>query len=251
VTDSGAADPRLAAALSAYDGSPARRAQALAALVDARLFVAITATSTADHLEASGLRAESSAEMALLSVVASDGQRAIPAFADTTALRSWRLDVRPVPVAARYLAQAALADGADAVLLDPAGAALVVRRDDLVALAAGYVPVVGAGLAARTTDQPLVSPAQPPSEALVEALARAVAPEQLRAARLLDGPGGPVLGVAPVRAVDAAALAALAQRVMTRLADILPAQSLDLAVVPPTGPGVPIRLPARRALLRF
>ena len=48
---------------------------------------AITATSTAEHVEAgTGLRAESSAEMALVSLVASDGARAIPAFADNNAL---------------------------------------------------------------------------------------------------------------------------------------------------------------------
>lgn len=241
VTDTGQADPRLAAALRAYDGSAATRAAALTALAGARVFVAITATSTAEHLEAdTGLRAESRAEMALVSVIASDGERALPAFTDTAALKRWRLDVRPVPVAASYLAQAALDDEADAVVLDPDGAALVVPRSELRALAAGYVPVAGSSLAARHLEAALTELTGSPDPELVRALARSLGPERLKAARLLDGPQGPVLGIAPRRPLDPAALAALAQRVLTRLGPALPPEGLDLAVVPPTGPGYPV-----------
>jgi hypothetical protein len=138
VTDEGSADPRLAAVLAAYDGSAPARAGAIAALAEARVFVAITATSTAEHIEpGSGLRAESSAEMALVSLVASDGERAIPAFLDVAGVVGWRAGYRPVPVEGRRLARAAVDDGAAAVLLDPTGAAVVVRRDDLIAMAAG------------------------------------------------------------------------------------------------------------------
>lgn len=241
VTDTGEADPRLAKALSAYDGAAATRAEVLAALAGARVFVAITATATAEHVEAgTGLRAESSAEMALVSVVASDGERALPAFADTAALKRWRLDVRPVPVTAGYLARSALDDGADAVLLDPSGAAVVVRRSELQSFADGYVPVAGASLAVGATDQQLAAPAEVPDPALVRALAAALKPEKPKAARLLDGPQGLVLGISPRKPLDAAGLAALAQRVMTRLGDALPAAGLDLAVVPPRGPGYPV-----------
>jgi SseB protein N-terminal domain len=136
VTDDGAADSRLEAALTAYDGSAATRTAALAALADARVFVAITATATAEETTSTGLRAESSAEMALVSLVASDGERAIPAFLDVAGLAGWRPGFRPVPVLGPDLARAALDDGAAAVLVDPAGAAVVVRRDDLAAMAA-------------------------------------------------------------------------------------------------------------------
>lgn len=240
-TDDGSPEPRLARALTAYDGTPATRAEVLAAVAGARLFVAVTATSTAEHVEAgTGLRAESSAEMALVSLVAADGARAVPAFADTAALKRWRLDVRPVPVDAAYLSRAALDDGAVAVLLDPAGAAVVLAESDLRAFAAGYVPVAGAAVAARRTTETLAAPAEAPDPALVRALADALAPERLRAARLLDGPSGPVLGVAPRRPLDPAALAALAGRVAQRLGERLPAGGLDVAVVPPKGPGAPV-----------
>jgi hypothetical protein len=134
VTDDGTADPRLAAALQAYDETAPARAEALAALAGARVFVAITATSTAEEITAGGLRAESSAEMALVSLVASDGARAVPAFLDAAAVAAWRADFRPVPVPGPALARAALDDGAAAVLVDPTGAAFVVRRDELTAL---------------------------------------------------------------------------------------------------------------------
>jgi hypothetical protein len=135
VTDDGAADPRLAVALATYDGTAASRAETLAAFAGSRVFVAITATSTAEHVAPeSGLRAESSAEMALVSLVASDGERAIPAFLDAATLVAWRAGFRPVPVVGRDLAGAALADGAAAVLLDPTGASVVVRRGDLAAM---------------------------------------------------------------------------------------------------------------------
>jgi hypothetical protein len=246
VTDSGEADPRLAQALASYDGSSRAHAEILAALAGSRVFVAITATSTAEHVEsATGLRAESSAEMALVSLVAADGERALPAFADTGALKRWRLDVRPVAVTAPYLAQAALDDGA-AVLLDPAGAGVVIGRQELAALATGYVPVAGTTLAARRTTDVLTHPVSEPDRRLVRALAAAVRPERPLSARLLDGPAGPVLGIAPRQDLDATALAALAQRVMHRLGPALPREGLDVAVVPPSGPGYPVLASRRR-----
>jgi hypothetical protein len=99
------------------------------------------------------------------------------------------------------------------------------------------VPVAGAPLATRTGTAALAEPADEPDPALVAALAHALRPERPRAARLLDGPAGPVLGIAPRRPLDAAALAALAGRIVSRLGPALPAAGLDLAVVPPTGPG--------------
>ncbi|MCA1712996.1 MAG: SseB family protein [Actinobacteria bacterium] len=232
MSDDGSADPRLAAALAAFDGSTAARAEVLAALSGARVFVAITATSTAEHVaEGTGLRADSSADMALVSLVASDGERALPAFADAADLKRWRLDVRPVPVTAAYLCRAALDDGAIAVVLGP----VTLDERELAALADGYVPVPGAPLAARRTTAELTDPVEPPAPELLAQLHRALAPERLKGARLLAGPHGPVLGVVPKEPLDGAALAALAARVAARLGPT--AQRLDLAAVPPKGPG--------------
>lgn len=241
MTDSGVADPRLASALAVYDGSAATRAQALAALAGARVFVPVTATRTSRQPATQiSPRPDAGTELALVSMLSSDGERAVPAFLDPAAMRRWRLEARPVPLRAADLCRTALVDGAAAVIVDPVGSALILDRGELAALAAGYLPVGGTPLAARWTTDVLTTPTDRPDASLLAALADAVAPERLRAARLLDGPEGLVLGVVPAKPLDPAALAALALRVMARLGPGLPAAGLDLAVVSASGPGHPV-----------
>lgn len=232
VSDTGEADARLAAALE----RPQDRAELLAALVGARVFAAITATSTAEHTEEkTGLRAESSAEMAVVLLESADGSRALPVFQDLLALRRWRLDARPVPLTGAQACAAARDERADAVLLDPAGAAVVVT--ELAQLAAGWVPVPGSGLSSRHADTTLHAPDRAVPEALLTALTAALAKERLVSARLLEGPDGLVVGVAGKGPLAAADLAALAARLMAGLGAYLPAEGLDLAEVGSEGPG--------------
>ncbi len=243
VTDTGAADPRLAAALAQYavTGSDAARGEALAALAGARLFAAVTATSTAEHVEAgTGLRAESTAEMALLTLVGSAGGRAVPLFLDAGTAVAFRPGARPVGLPGPEACAAALEDGAVAVLVDPPGAALVVTGSDLRELADGRVPVAGAPLSTARGAVALSAPSRA-DQALLDVLADALRGEPVRAARLLAGPDGPVLGVVADGSLAPAQLAALAARVLPR------AQVPDLAVaqVPPQGPGIPVALRRR------
>lgn len=248
MVETGLADPRLAAALAARTAAPtpAGLAEVLAALVGARVFVAITATSTGDHVElGTGLRAESSAEMALLTLVGSAGGRAVPLFLDAGAAVAFRDGARPVPLPGPQACAAALQDGAVAVLLDPPGAALAVTGAALAELAAGRVAIAGTGLSTRRTAEALRTPdAEHPQ--LVAALVAALAGEHVRA-RLLQGPDGLVLGVSSDRGagIDAAGLAALAARVLPRVRAALPAAGLDVAVVAPDGPGLPLGPPGR------
>lgn len=233
--DVGEADGRLAQALA----HPTDRAELLAALVDARVFAAITATSTAEHTApATGLRAESSAELAVVLLEAPDGSRALPVFADLPALQRWRPGARPVPLTGAQACAAALDEGAAVVLLDPAGAAVSVT--ELGSLAAGWVPVAGSTLAARHAETELTAPAGPVPAGLLAALRTALAGERLRAARLLDGPDGPVLGITAKDPLGPADLAALAHRIVRRLGERLPASGLDLAQVPAKGPGAEV-----------
>lgn len=247
MTETGLPDERLAAALSAHrgDATPATRAEVLAALVGARVFVAIRATSTAEHVDAgTGLRAESSAEMALLSLVGSAGGRAVPLFLDAGGPVAFREGARPVPLPAPEACAAAVQDGAVAVLLDPPGAALAITGADLTELAAGRVPI-SAGLSSRRTTAGLSEP-EDVDPSLVDALGRALRGEDVRSARLLAGPDGLVLGL--VGDLDPAALAALAARVLERVGPNLPAGGLDLAVVAEHGSGRPV--PLTRGWLR-
>jgi hypothetical protein len=246
--DQGQPDPRLVDALARPD-SPEARAALLAALVDARVFAGITAVATAEQTAAAtGLRAESSAEMAVLLLEAPDGTRALPVFPDLLALRRFRLDARPVPLTGAQACAAAREEGAAAVLVDPAGAARALDAAEVRALADGWVPVAGTGLASRHADTALEPATAPP--VLAGALRTALAGERLRSARVLRGPDGLVLGVAARRPLPPAELAALAARVVARLGDALPADGLDLTQVPAHGPGEELLRRARWGLRR-
>lgn len=248
--DTGAADERLVRALAAWRETGQGRSEVLAALCGARVFAAITATSTAEHVDAgTGLRAESSADMALLTLV-TDGHRALPVFTSTGALQRWRLDARPVTVPGEQVCAAALEQGAGTLLLD---LDLAVTGQELVDLSRGYVPVTGSSLATRVADRGTTegfrTPIDPPKE-LLRALASALSGEPVATARLLDGPDGPVLGVVPTRPLAAVELADLARRLVVRLGPALPPEGLDLAVVPPEGPGATVPGRVTRRLRR-
>lgn len=248
--DDGRPDPRLAAALSAYDGSARSRAEVLAALSGARVFLALAAVATGTQVGESGLRRESSAQMSLMGLVSAAGTRALPAFTDGHAVQRWQPGARPVAIPGAVACSSALDDGADALLLDPAGPAVAVGRDELTELAAGRVPVPGAALSTRLggLGGALRTPERA-DPALLVALGEALAGEPVRAAVLLQGPHGPVLGVQADLA--AAALVSLAGRVRERLGAALPDGGLDLAQVPPGSGGVPVPLPPpRRRFLR-
>jgi hypothetical protein len=249
VTDTGAADPRLATALGSWRDrpSPAAQDEVRAALAGARVFAAIAARSTAEHVDpGTGLRAESTAEMALLTLTGSAGGRAVPAFLDVASVVAFHEGARPVPLQGPELCGAALDDGAAAVLLDPTGASHVVAGAALVELAAGRVPIAGTSLSSQRARVELDSPVDVPAE-LVAAAAQALTPEPVASARLLAGPAGLVLGVVPLQPLDAAGLTALAARVLPRLAGVLPPEGLDLGVVAAGGPGVVLPLPPRRS----
>ena len=240
MADTGEPDARLAAALGRVRAVPvatgADRVEVLAALVTARVFAAVTATSTAEHVEpGTGLRAESSAEMALFTLVGSAGGRAVPVFLDAAGAVGFRPGARPVARTGQEVCTAALQDGAVAVLLDPAGAAMPVGGGELTEVAAGRVPVAGAALSSRRVEHALTTPTQL-DQGMLRALARALQGEPVSSARLLDGPDGPVLGLVPARPLDAAGLTALASRVLPRLAG----RQVDVTLVPEIGPGVEV-----------
>jgi hypothetical protein len=238
VDDTGLAEPAAVAALQAWSGQrrPQQRARALAALATGRVFAAVTARSTAEHVDpGTGLRAESTAEMALVTLAGSSG-RGVPVFLDVPSLLAFADGARPVRLTLPEACTAALEDGAVAVVVDPAGASLVLTGEELTELAAGRVPVPGAALSTRATTGELREPEHPDPQ-LLEVLERALRGEPVKAARLLAGPDGPVLGIVPSQPLDPAALAALAARVGPRLD-----RPLDLAVVPREGPGQPVRV---------
>jgi hypothetical protein len=119
--DTGAADPGLTAALTAYAADPAREPEVLAALAEARLLVPVVAELGETDPGPDGLVHDKSSDMAAVLMRGPDGRLALLAFTGLDAMQRWDPDARPVPVPARTAALAAMQDGAEALLIDLAG----------------------------------------------------------------------------------------------------------------------------------
>lgn len=141
--DDGAPDAAVRAALAAYDADPAApgaHRRALAVLQSSRLLVPVVAVLGESEVDEAGLRHDKTSDMAAVLMRGRDGRQALLAFTGGDSLQTWDPEARPVPVTTTQAAQAARADGADALLVDVGGPVLfVVEGDDLTALADGWV----------------------------------------------------------------------------------------------------------------
>lgn len=126
--DDGTADPALTAALGAWQsasaGSP-QQAEAeqrvRTALDTARLLVPVVAVLGEAETGADGLRRDKTSDMAVPTLTAPGGRKALPAFTSTEALSRWRADARPVAVPVQQALQALAHEEADTLVLDLAG----------------------------------------------------------------------------------------------------------------------------------
>ncbi|WP_150463064.1 SseB family protein [Nesterenkonia ebinurensis] len=98
-----------------------------------RLFAPVLASGTGD-----AAHGDKEAEIALITLRASDGRTAMPVFTSVQALTDWHSQARPVAAETERIMLAALAEGAELAVLDP-GAELtfVIRRPAVEALARG------------------------------------------------------------------------------------------------------------------
>jgi hypothetical protein len=173
--DDGSADPRVTAALDAYAARRGGEHAVLAALDAARLLVPVVAVLAEEGTAApGGLRRDKSSEMALPTVIGTDGRAALPAFTSAATLARWRAEARPVPVPAAKVWQSGATD-ASAVVID----------------IAGPVPfaVDGARLAALAQGRPAPRPHEDPDVAALVHAALAAEPA-VAAYRLLPGEEG-------------------------------------------------------------
>jgi hypothetical protein len=256
--DDGAADPGVAAVLSAYAAGQAAEQAVLAALSGTRLLVPLVeraADSAADpcgHAHPDGpadscgparagdpadpgaRESQGATEMASPRLIGNDGRPAVLAFTSLDALRSWRPDARPVPSPAAEVWSTAAGESC-AVVID----------------VAGPVPVAvdGTRLAALSSGGPLPEPhTDPDVQALVmEAIAGepAIAGAELAEGpegtdltvhlifRPGGGPGGP--GRGPGRGEAETAVRRAAEAIGARLAGRL-RRGIQIAAAP--GPGV-------------
>ena len=111
----------MTAALAAYAAGRGSEHAVLVALASARLMVPVVALLAAEEVPGpGGLRRDKSSEMALPTVIGSDGRAALPAFTSAASLAAWRPEARPVPVPAAQVWQSGVKD-ASAVVIDIAG----------------------------------------------------------------------------------------------------------------------------------
>lgn len=105
--DDGTVDPRLSAAFGNDDA-------VFAVLPAVRVFVPIVAILG----ESTPTGGDKNADMAAVLMTGADGRTALLAFSSTETMARWNTDARPVPVLGSGAAQAALDEGASALLLD-------------------------------------------------------------------------------------------------------------------------------------
>ena len=165
----------MTAALDAYAAGRGGEHAVLAALDASRLLVPVVAVLAEEDTGApGGLRRDKSSEMALPTVIGTDGRAALPVFTSADTLALWRPEARPVPVPAAKVWQSGATD-ASAVVID----------------IAGPVPfaVDGARLAALAQGRPPPRPHEDPDVASLAHAALAAEPA-VAAYRLLPGEDG-------------------------------------------------------------
>ncbi len=154
--DDGSADDSLASALAG--GDPA---DLMAVLAASRLLVPVVAEPVETATQG-GLTVDRRTDMAAVTLVAPDGERALPVFTSLESLAAWDPTARPVPVTAARAAQAAVSERCDVVVVDVSGPRTRVLRPSMVwALAqerdwvAPHLdPFVAAGVARAVADEP-------------------------------------------------------------------------------------------------
>lgn len=135
-SDDGASDPEYLRTLDALNEGRGTEADVVAQLASIRLFVPIVAEVADSAPGVNSLAADKESDMAMVSLRAPDGRKALPVFSNVVNLERWHPQARPVAVAAPRAALSAAAEDAQLMVIDPgASQTFVVRRPAAWALA--------------------------------------------------------------------------------------------------------------------
>lgn len=134
--DDGSADPRFMEAMAQLLAGTGAESDVVASLATARVFIPIVAQLAEQAVGENGLVSDKESDMALVTVQAPDGRRALPVFTHAEALTRWLPEARPVAVYTARAALSAVAEEAQLLVLDPGSERpFVVRRPAMWALA--------------------------------------------------------------------------------------------------------------------
>lgn len=153
--DDGGADPAVLAVLEAHGRGEAAVEHAYGYLLNARVLAPIVAVlGEAEEVEdeqGRNLTRDKNSDMALVTLVAPDGTRALPVFTSVQALAEWNPQARPMPVAFPRACAAAKAEGAEIVLVDLARPSFLEVEPAAVRAFAAVLEKAEAGAGAETS----------------------------------------------------------------------------------------------------
>lgn len=137
-SDDGLTPADLDAALGRFARGEAPEEVVVDALANVRLFAPVVAELSQSHVTEEGLVSDKESDMALVSIQAPDGRKALPVFSNVEDLTSWHDQARPVAADSRKMALSAVEDENQLLVLNPGSAlTFVVRRPALWAIAKG------------------------------------------------------------------------------------------------------------------
>lgn len=134
--DEGRAPHQLVAAMAGFREGQTGPEMVIEALRSSRVLIPLVAEAGARQIAQSGLTADASQELSIVTVAGPDGRTVLPIFSSVETMKAWNPHARPVPVSAERAALAAASDGTDLLVLDPTSPTeFAVRRPAVWALA--------------------------------------------------------------------------------------------------------------------
>lgn len=136
--DDGSAPEAFLVALAAFRTGEVGQAAVVDSLRSARLLVPLVAERGETGVAPSGLTVDKTQELSIVTVAAPDGRTVLPAFSSVAAMQAWDAAARPIPTPMFRVAQAAVGEGTDLIVVDPGSETeFVIRRPAVWALAQG------------------------------------------------------------------------------------------------------------------
>lgn len=141
--DQGTTDPALQQVFDAFVAGEVDEAAVVDALRNVRIFAPVVAQLSQAEITEAGLVSDKESDMALVSIQAPDGRKALPIFTAVDALTGWHDLARPVAADMRKTALSAVEDENQLIVINPGqNLTFVLRRPAFWAIAKGqeWVP---------------------------------------------------------------------------------------------------------------
>ncbi|HCN40054.1 SseB family protein [Rothia sp. (in: high G+C Gram-positive bacteria)] len=141
--DQGTTDPALQEVFDAFVAGQVDEAAVVDALRNVRIFAPVVAQLSQAEITEAGLVSDKESDMALVSIQAPDGRKALPIFTAADALTGWHDLARPVAADMRKTALSAVEDDNQLIVINPGqDLTFVLRRPAFWAIAKGqeWVP---------------------------------------------------------------------------------------------------------------